>query len=231
LIEVSSYRKQILIQNRFKMPRKLDEKRVVVAGFITPIWSKKVMIKAKLKKCLFMACCCIGQRPAKSGAAERGFTLAEILIVIVIMAVAAMMAVPMLSSAGRIQAQAAADMIASDLEYAKSLAISKGQTFFVVFDKDTDRYWIENDSGIVIAHPVKKGFDYIVDFSNDSRLDKVDLAGVYFDGTNAVGFDYLGMPLDGNGGDLGSGIITLDADDRASKVRIEAVTGYISISN
>ena len=135
----------------------------------------------------------------------------------------------MVRSAGSIQVQSAADMIAGDMEYAKSIAIGKGQVFTVVFDEDGESYQIENDDGDVISHPVKKGFDYIVDFSSDGRLDKVDIVEVNFDGAESIGFDYLGNPLNSSGDDLTSAVIILEADGKTITITGEAVTGSMSV--
>ena len=164
-----------------------------------------------------------------------GFTVIEILIVVVIIGIAAMMAIPMMTSAASMQIRSAANMIAADLEYAKSMAISRGQIFSVVFDKAAESYRIENQDGNVIAHPVKKGFDYVVDFRNDSRLDKVDIADVDFDpaSSHTITFDYLGSPYSGSGtsNPLNSGVITLQAGGTTTTITVEPVTGFISISD
>jgi len=160
-----------------------------------------------------------------------GFTLVELLIVIAIIMIAALTAIPMMSSAASVQIRSAANMLAADLEYAKSMAISRGQNYSVVFDKDTESYRIEDQSGTVIQHPVKKGFNYIVDFQNDSRLNKVDIVDADFDTTSEVKFDYFGSPY--NGGSpptpLNSGVIRLQAGGTTTTVTVEAVTGFISI--
>lgn len=75
---------------------------------------------------------------------HKAFTIIEILIVVALLAIAGMMAVPMMSSAASIQIDSAANMIAADLEYAKSMAISRGQKFSVVFDKTTETYQIKD---------------------------------------------------------------------------------------
>ena len=152
------------------------------------------------------------------------FTMIEIIIVVVIIAIAAMMAIPMMTSAAGMQIRSAANMIAADLEYAKSMAISRGQNFSVVFDKAGDSYRIENQNGDVIAHPVKKGFDYVIDFRKDGRLDKVDIADVDFDSTGKVAFDCLGSPDNG-------GNITLQAGGMIVRITVEPVTGFISIED
>ena len=153
-----------------------------------------------------------------------GFTLIEIIIVVVILAIAAMTAIPLMSSAGSVQIRSAANMIAADLEYARSMAISRGQNYSVVFDESTESYSIKDQSVAVIPHPVKKGFDYIIDFQNDSRLNKVDITSVNFNSTDSVLFDCLGSPDNG-------GTISLNANGPTATITVEPVTGYISISN
>jgi prepilin-type N-terminal cleavage/methylation domain-containing protein len=163
---------------------------------------------------------------------SRGFTLIELIIVIVIISIAALTAVPMMSSAASVQIRSAANMLTADLEYAKSMAISRGQKYSVVFDKNTESYRIEDQDGNVIPHPVKKGFDYAINFQNDGRLNKVDIVDADFDGTSEVQFDYLGSPYNGNSppAPLNSGVITLQAGGTTATVSVEAVTGFISIN-
>jgi Tfp pilus assembly protein FimT len=165
----------------------------------------------------------------------RAFTIIEILIVVVLLAIAGMMVVPMMSSAASIQIESAANIVAADLEYAKSMAISRGQNFSVVFDETTESYQIfKNQGGILVPidHPVKKGFKYVVNFSSDSRLNRVYIFDANFDGTNTVQFDYLGSPINGNNTPLmNSGVISLQAAGITKTIRVEPVTGYISIGN
>jgi len=160
-----------------------------------------------------------------------GFTLIEILVVVVIIAIAAMTVIPIMTSAASVQIRSAANMIMADLEYAKSMSISRGQRYSVVFDKAAESYRIEDQDGAVISHPVKKGFDYVVDFRNDGRLDKVDIVDVDFDTTSEVKFDYLGSPYNGNGTALNSGVISLEARGTTATVTVEPVTAFISIAD
>jgi len=167
----------------------------------------------------------------ENGSLRKGFTLIELLIVIVIIAIAAMTAIPMMSSAGSVQIKSAANMIAADLEYAKSVAIARGQYFSVVFDKNTDSYSIIKDqTGSVIKHPVKKGSDYVIGL-RDKGLDKVDITDVDFDGTSTVKFDYLGSPYNGDNNPLNRGVIRLQAAGITVTVNVEPVTGFISITD
>jgi hypothetical protein len=120
-------------------------------------------------------------------------------------------------------------MIAADLEYAKSMAIARGQNFSVVFDKNTDSYSIKDQTGSVIAHPVKKGSNYIVGL-RDKGLDKVDITDVDFDGKSTVKFDYLGSPYNADNNPLNRGVIKLQAGSKTITITVEPVTGFISIT-
>ncbi len=153
-----------------------------------------------------------------------GFTLVEIVIVVVILAIASALMIPMLSSAGSMQLGSAANIIAADLEYAKSMAITRGQNFTVDFDEANESYEIKDQDG-VIKHPVKKG-NYIVNFRTDSRLSRVDIVDVDFDSSSEVTFNYLGSPVNDNGG-----FIRLGADGAGMKVNVEPITGFISIED
>ncbi len=187
-------------------------------------------MRCGIRRTQYNACCCCNRKGRDHlKAASGGFTLIEIVIVVVIVAIAAMTAIPILTSATGFQIRSAANIIAADLEYAKSIAISKGQSFSVVFDKTTESYWIEDQAGAVIAHPVKKGFDYVIDFRNDGRLNKVDIEDVNFDATSEIKFDYLGSPYNAADNPLNSGVITLKAGQMAATINIEPVTGFISI--
>lgn len=169
-------------------------------------------------------CCGRGRKgryvlPASGG----GFSLLEIIITAVILCIAGVMIIPMMSSASSTQIRSASNMVAADLKYAKSMAITRGRDFSVVFNAATESYQIQDEYGAIIPHPVKKGFDYEINFSSDSRLSKVDIDNVNFNSTNKVKFDYLGTP--DNGGD-----ITLEADGVIVTITVEPVTGFVTIS-
>ena len=157
-----------------------------------------------------------------SSTMKKGFTLIEIIIVVTILAIAAMTTIPMMSSAASVQIRAASNIIAADLEYARSMAISRGQEYSIVFDPGAESYCIKDQGGTVIEHPVKKGFDYEINFSTDGRLDKVGIDNTTLP-ANSVTFDPLGSPDNG-------GTIALIAGSSTVDITVEPVTGYISIS-
>ncbi len=164
---------------------------------------------------------------------KNAFTLVELIVVMVILAIAAMLAVPMISSAADVQVRSAANMIAADLDYAKSMAISRQQYYSVVFDSANESYEVHNSGGTVIDHPIKAGSNFKVDLRSDSRLSRVDIFNADFDPESqpAVSFDYLGSPYSGTGtaNPLNSGQITLQAGSFSMTVTVEPMTGYVTI--
>ena len=164
-------------------------------------------------------------RPVKTA-----FTIVELLVVIVILAIAAALAIPTISSSATTQLKSASNMLAGDLEYAKSISISSGRNHTVAFNESAESYSIQDEGGDTIEHPVKKGFDYVVSFSSDSRVGSVEIYDADFDGTNSIKFDYLGSPYDGSGGALNSGSVVLRSGSSSLTVNVEPVTGYISIT-
>jgi prepilin-type N-terminal cleavage/methylation domain-containing protein len=177
-------------------------------------------------------------RQNKNKRVRNGFTLVELIIVVVILSIAAMIAVPMISNAADIQVRAAANKIAAHLDYAKGLAITHQRRHWVVFNESDESYqiWTVEDDGTteyVIDHPVNPG-PFVVDFSTDGRLSRVDIDTAIFDpdSSDTITFDYLGSPYSGTDTStpLNSGQITLQANDFSITVSVEPVTGYVTMS-
>ena len=164
---------------------------------------------------------------------DAGFTVIEIIIVVAILAITAMMAVPMFGTAADMQLRSASNMIAADLEYAKNLAITQQKNHSVVFDTASETYEVRDDTGTVIGHPVNASGSFVVDFANDSRLDQVDITGADFDPGSEVSitFDYLGSPYSGTspGTAMNAGSIDLQAGTFTATITVEPITGYVKI--
>jgi prepilin-type N-terminal cleavage/methylation domain-containing protein len=159
------------------------------------------------------------------------FTFVELMVVLVILGIAAMLAVPMFSSAADSQLQAAAAMVAADLDYAKNLAITRQTNVTVVFNAGTESYQVQNSSGVIFSHPTKAGALFQENFASDSRTSRVDITAASFDSVSSVTFDYLGSPYSGTTTAVAmtSGQIALSAGTYSTTVTIEPVTGYVRI--
>lgn len=161
-----------------------------------------------------------------------GFTLIELMVVIMILSIAALVAVPMLGSSADVQARSAASTLAADLDYARGLAVTHQENIMVVFSPSTESYSIRDSAGAVVAHPLGTG-DFTMDFTAEPRLSKVDMVSSNFDGETTLTFDYLGAPYSGAVGSctaMNTGRITLQADTFTMYVDVEPVTGYITIT-
>ncbi|MFZ9034235.1 MAG: pilus assembly FimT family protein [Anaerohalosphaeraceae bacterium] len=171
-------------------------------------------------------------RHYKNKRGRNGFTLVEIIIVVVILSIAAMIAVPMVSSAADMQVRSAANQIAAHLDYAKSMAITHQRAYSVVFISNKS-YQVQDSGGNLIDHPVNPG-DFVVNLST-AGLDKVDITSAIFDpdSSDTITFDYLGSPYRGTDTStpLNSGQIILQASDFSITVSVEPVTGYVTMSS
>jgi prepilin-type N-terminal cleavage/methylation domain-containing protein len=159
------------------------------------------------------------------------FTFIELVVVMVILGIAAMLAVPMFSSAADSQLQAAAALIAADLDYAKNLAITRQMTVTAVFDPGAESYQVQDSGGTVLSHPTKVGASFRMNFASDNRTSQVDITAASFDGNSSITFDYLGSPYSGTttATAMTSGQIALSAGTYSTTVTVEPVTGYIRI--
>jgi hypothetical protein len=124
-------------------------------------------------------------------------------------------------------------MIAADLDYAKSMAISRQQNHSVVFYPANESYEV-HDAGGVIKHPIRASSDFVVGLQADSRLSRVDIVSADFlpGSQTSVTFDYLGSPYSGTGtaNPLNNREqIELQAGSFGMIITVEPMTGYVTI--
>lgn len=150
-----------------------------------------------------------------------GFTLAEILVVVGVVAVIAALAVPYFGSMDGTQAVSAARTLASDLEYAQNVAITVQEPVTVTFSDSGETYTLSNASGPLI-HPITKAA-YTEDFRARDGLSDVDLVSASFGGASSVTFDSLGTPDS-------AGTVTLQAGPHVYRVNVASVTGRVSVT-
>lgn len=76
----------------------------------------------------------------RSSARQRGFTLIELLLVVALISVVTAIVLPQLAPTFDHQLDGCGEILVSDLEYARSLAIANGSTYRVTFDEDANTY-------------------------------------------------------------------------------------------
>ncbi len=149
------------------------------------------------------------------------FTLVEIIVTLVILAIVAAMTVPYVTGAASIQASSAARLIMSDLEYAQSQAITTQSPVSVTFSVSGNSYTVSNASGTLI-HPISKQA-YVVDFDTLGGFGNVSVSAADFGGALNVTFDALGAP-DNNG------TVTVIAGSHTYTVTVAPVSGRVTVS-
>src|SRR5215208_3549247 len=130
-----------------------------------------------------------------------GFTLVEILVVVIILGIAGAIIVPSIGSRDDMKAAAAARVIMADLIYAQNLAITSQGNRYINFDTVNQQYSLTDSAAAVIQHPVNH-VPYIQKFggASQSSLPDLKLVSTNFVGISGVaqkiiGFDELGTPL------------------------------------
>lgn len=179
---------------------------------------------------------------------KKGFTLAELLVVVVILGVAATIGIPMLHSAlTGADLTAAATEVASALKYAQRASARTDRMCRVVIDDKADTLavqqqvatntdlvrnpsqieWLRSVINLVsyrpMEHPLKHGSSYLVDFAHEHRFGGVDIATVSFGGSSWVSFDEFGTPSSG-------GTVVLVRQGQQANLVLDAASGKVTIT-
>jgi len=157
-------------------------------------------------------------RNNKSSAA---FTLVELLVVLVILAIAAAIIVPSVRGLGDLAATSAARTIATDLQYAQNASITFQLPVTVSFDVSGETYTLSNESGPLI-HPMSKSA-YTVGFSGQEGFENLDIVSANFSGGPAVTFDELGAPDS-------AGTVVVRSGRYAYRIDVAAATGKVTVT-
>lgn len=171
------------------------------------------------------------------GSRRPGFTLIEILVVVMILGLASAVIVPQLGSRDDLKTASAARMLMADLIYAQNLSIARQQMHYVKVDAVAENYTVlsEVSPETIITHPVQIA-PFVVKFgaSSKSALSDVVVDSVSFNGFSTIGFDEMGVPhaYDATGGvtALTSGSVVLRCGEFTLTVLIEPFTGELKIN-
>ena len=167
--------------------------------------------------------------PRRASALSPAFTYIELVVVLVCLAIAAVLVLPGLASAGSAELRGAADSLVSDLEYAQQQSMAHGDDCRVVmFDLAKNSYWIAPAStpATAIPHPVDRqpflnrfGQGRYAHFKN-VVIDSCDVGG-----DTKLGFKSLGQ-LDQST----PAKITLRRGGDRVEIRLDPTTGEASVT-
>ena len=179
-------------------------------------------------------------KKSRKSFAARGFTLIELIMVIVILASLAVVASPFLQNIPNIRAQMAAFKLRSDIRYAQLLAIQSSVRSRVVFNSGTHSYQLERDNGsgtfIAVMNPATRQNYTVTLNSGDFQgvtFSVVQLASPAAGNPNIVVFDALGAPSYIN---LTGSFVPLQEPASVElnslfRLRFRALTGKVDIVN
>lgn len=160
-----------------------------------------------------------------SSSDTRGFTLIEVLVVVIIIGIASAMVVPSLLAAGSLSIQGAARLIIADLVYAQNEAVARHEPHRIQFfiDQPNQNYYAMFDNDDELLESAWVGGEYLVDFSSDSRLEGIRIVSVDFDGESTLTFDELGAPSSG-------GEIEITDGNSTYRITVAPFTGRVNVA-
>lgn len=159
----------------------------------------------------------IGTAPAPLA----GFTLVELMVVLVVLAIVSAVVVPHAIQASDMEALSAARVLSADLQYAQDMAITTQQDVTVTFNVAASSYTLSNASGPLI-HPINKT-DYVTAFATQRGFGEVRIQSASFGSDAFVTFDEVGSPSAGGSVQLQAGAYTCQVD-------VAATTGKVTVS-
>lgn len=159
------------------------------------------------------------------GRPARAFTLLEILVTIILMAIAAAMMVPMLSSNNSSYVSAAVGLIVADLDFAQSTAINDPSDNVVLhFDPAAGRWWITRESTPGTILTMSSGEPYDTTLGVGRAEMAVNVAFSLADAVNnEIAYDAFGRLTQSV-----NPTITLTSGSATGVIVIDAETGFLT---
>lgn len=152
---------------------------------------------------------------------HQAFTMIELMVVMVILAIASALAVPYIARSDSFAAQGAARALIGDLLFAQNDAISQQQTRRVIFDLNNQTYRLA-DGASQTLEAAWLGGNYVVSFGQGTQWPNVRIQSVSFTSAR-LDFDDLGTPSEG-------GTVELTAGGERYVITVTPLTGRISVT-
>jgi len=162
---------------------------------------------------------------------DKGLTLIEVSIFIVLLAILSFLSIPAINSYYSSKLRGTANKIVQDIRYCQRLAMDEGKVYGIGFLPTQERYEAYHNSwtqGNLAIDPLTRG-EFIIDFT-DSNL---PYSGMEIVSTNLMGnrleFSSLGIPSDLDGPLSGEKNIQIRFRNQTFKIVITPNTGKVTI--
>lgn len=164
-----------------------------------------------------------------------GFSLVELVAVLVMAAILAAVAVPAMGELGGSRAREAARLLARDLTYARELAMARGLTVWVSVNAGTETYTLLAETP---GSPGRSGATTLTDPATGATFVRtlgagefagVEITSAGIDGGSEIGFDWMGRPKNQSGASLGAVATILLSGPSGNGVSIQPETGFVRV--
>jgi len=157
---------------------------------------------------------------------RKGFTLIEVVMVLVIVGILAALAIPRFDSFYSIKLDGSMKKVVSDIRYAQLTAVSRHGNCRIVFGPASDTYIAEEQltlggpwSGI--KDPFTKA-NLTMNFRTDPQYKGIDIVNANFNSSNILQFDWQGVPQAG-------GTATFNCQGNIRVVTVAQNTGRVRV--
>ena len=173
---------------------------------------------------------------------HQGFSLLEMIIVVLILSITVAIAIPNLSSTDPYRLDRAAREIAEAIRFARAESIRSGTSHGIIFSTTNDNAkvysLISGTPTYNIYHPVDKKI-YTLDLKTDSTIASVELQSysIYYDGVignkELIGFNSYGNPIFYSAETdymlSPSAVITLGYAGQTRTIAVSPMTGRVTV--
>lgn len=154
---------------------------------------------------------------------KHGFSLLELLIVIVVIGIIASVSIPKLKQYFNFKTYNAARILVSDIHYAQTLAETTQINHGIMFYPDEDKYIVYEGTVTLPASEPHSKKPMIRDFKSSHEFSNVDIISAEFPvgaPTRSVEFNPMGIPID-------AGKIIISYDNEIYEIEIIFHTGKV----
>lgn len=157
---------------------------------------------------------------------KKGYTIIELIMVIVIVGILATLSIPRFQSFYYIKLNGAMKKVIADIRYAQQLAISRHESYNIIFNTANETYEVRrvSDSSYAV-NPFSRG-NFIVNFTSDPQYNGIKIDSTSFGGT--LQFDWQGIPRNGAGTALSAeGSVVFSYQNNVMTIYITPNTGRV----